>query len=235
MKGGKVWGRKKEKDDMRWKRNGSLLALQWKNHKIVTMLCSTDVANEHVTVNCKIKTSNKWKTVEVKQPMAIHKYNAFMNRVDKSHQILNTNVLSKCVRWWKTLFFHMIDIALVNGYILFQSHRKNNPDNELLKRPQRYCLQNFREKVLRSLAKLEEYGIPKLDWRKPPSIEPSVYETVHIPTFSIEKRNCKVCYKDLKRELKVKSYCSAPQCSVYIYCINDKNCFAIWHSKDYHC
>ena len=99
MKGGKVWGRKKEKDDMRWKRNGSLLALQWKNHKIVTMLCSTDVANEHVTVNCKIRTSNKWKTVEGKQPMAIHKYNAFMNRVHKSHQILNTNVLSKCVRW----------------------------------------------------------------------------------------------------------------------------------------
>ena len=27
MKGGKVWGRKKEKSDMRWERNGSLLAL----------------------------------------------------------------------------------------------------------------------------------------------------------------------------------------------------------------
>ena len=199
MKGGNVWGRKKEKDDMRWKRNGSLLALQWKDHKIVTMLCSIDVANEHVPVNHKIKTSNKWETVEGKQPMAIHKYNAFMNGVDKSHQILNTNnFLCKCVQWWKTLFFHMIDITLVNGYILFQSHRKNNPDNELLKRPQRYCLQNFREKVLRSLAELEEYGIPKLDRQKPPSIEPSVYETVHIPTFSIEKRICKVCYKDAK-------------------------------------
>ena len=27
MKRGKVWGRKKEKSDMRWERNGSLLAL----------------------------------------------------------------------------------------------------------------------------------------------------------------------------------------------------------------
>ena len=27
MKGGKVWGRKKENSDMRWERNGSLLAL----------------------------------------------------------------------------------------------------------------------------------------------------------------------------------------------------------------
>ena len=112
-------------------------------------------------MNRKIKISDKWETVEVKQPMAIHKYNAFMNGVDKSDQILNTNnVLRKCVRWWKTLFFHMIDIALVNGYILFQSHRRNNPDNELLKRPQRYCLQNFRE-VVQSLAELEEYGVLK--------------------------------------------------------------------------
>ena len=91
----------------------------------------------------------------------------------------------------------MIDIALVSGYISFQSRRKNNPDNELLKRPQRYCLKNFRE-VVQSLAELEEYGVLKLDQQKPPSIEPSVYETVHIPTFSTEKRNCKVCYKDTK-------------------------------------
>ena len=144
----------------------------------------------------KIKISIKWETVEVKQPLAIHKYNAFMNGVDKSDQTLNTNnVLHKCVRWWKTLFFHMTDIALVSGYILFQSRRKNNPDNELLKRPQRYCLQNFRE-VVQSLAELED-GVLKLDKKKPPSTEPSVYETVHIPTFSIEKRNCKVCYKDI--------------------------------------
>ena len=150
-------------------------------------------------MNCKIKISDKWETVEVKQPMAIHKYNAFMNGVDKSDQILNTNnVLRKCVRWWKTLFFHMIDIALVNGYILFQRHRKNNPDNELLKRPQRYCLKNFRE-VVQSLAELEEYGVLKLDQQKQPSSEPSVYETVHIPTFSTEKRNCSLLQRHKMR------------------------------------
>ena len=126
---------------------------------------------------------------------------------------------------------HDVRLAPLDTNLVFQS----NPDNELLKRPQRYCLQNFREEVVRSLAELEEYGIPKLDQQKPPSIEPSVYETVHIPTFSIEKRICKVCYKDAKRELKVKSYCSTPQCSVYLHCTSDKNCFAIWHSKDCHC
>ena len=131
MKRGNVWRRKKRKGDMRWEQNGSLLALQWQDNKIVTMLSSVDVANEYVTVNRKIKISENWETVELKESMAIHKYNAFINGVDKSDQILNTNnVLCKCVRWWKTLFFHMIDIALVNGYIVFQSYRKYNPDNE---------------------------------------------------------------------------------------------------------
>ena len=59
MKGGKLWGRKKEKGDMRWERNGSLLDLQWKDNKIVTMLSSIDVANEYVTVNREIKISDK--------------------------------------------------------------------------------------------------------------------------------------------------------------------------------
>ena len=101
---------------MRWERSGVLLALQWNDNKIVSMLSSVDVVNEYVTVNRKIKISYKWETVEVKQPMAIHKYNAFMNGVDKSDQILNTdNVLRKCVRWWKTLFFHMIDFFFLIG------------------------------------------------------------------------------------------------------------------------
>ena len=68
------------------------------DNKIVTILSSIDVANEYVTVNLKINISNKWETVEVKQPMTIHKCNAFMNGFDKSDQILNTNnVLRKCL------------------------------------------------------------------------------------------------------------------------------------------
>lgn len=30
------------------------------------------------------------------------------------------DVLQKCVRWLKTLFFHCIDIACINTYVLFQ-------------------------------------------------------------------------------------------------------------------
>ena len=86
------------------------------------MLSSIDVANEYVTVNGKIKISDKWETVEVKQPMAIHKYNAFMTGVDKSDQTLNTNnVLQMCMmvedfvfpydRYWPSQWLYFISIS----------------------------------------------------------------------------------------------------------------------------
>ena len=46
------------------------------------------------------------------QPQAFATYNKYMNAADRSDQILATNnVLRKCKRWWKTLFFHLIDTA----------------------------------------------------------------------------------------------------------------------------
>jgi len=156
-----------------------------------------------------------------------------MNAVDRSDQILSKNcALRKCMRWWKTLFFHMIDIAIVNSYILFQLHRAEHPDNEALKRPHKFAIAEYREELVRDLAGFNEYGPPPVS--KPPTREPGEFVTVHIPKFADTKRNCKVCYTVAKEEMKVRSCCSAPQCNnVYLHCTRDKNCFEIWHSKDY--
>ena len=60
------------------------------------------------------------------------------------------------------------------------------------------------------------------------------FTSEHIPQFSDSKRNCKVCYRKDKKELKVYSYCSAPQCHVVLHCAKNKNCFAEWDSAEYH-
>jgi len=126
----------------------------------------------------------------------------------------------------------MIDIAIVNSYILFQLHHAENPENEMLKRPKKYSIAEFLEELVRQLVGLEEFGNPPVS--APPKKEPGTYETAHLPEFSKKKRNCKVCYATTKKELKVLSFCNAPQCQVWLHCTADKNCFATWHSKDYH-
>jgi len=234
MKGGKTWARKKERGSIRWARDGVCLAQQWKDNRPVTILSSIENANDFVFVKRKIKVNGRWQSRDdIKQPISIKNYNNYMNGVDRSNQLIAKNKsLQKCMRWWKVLFFHMIDIAVVNGYILFQLHRMQHPDNEDLKRNKKYSIAEFREELVRQLADLEEFEQPPV--HKPPKKKSQdEYETIHLPLFTEVKRNCKVCYTLTKKELKVLSKCSAPQCNVYLHCTADKNCFAVWHSKDY--
>ena len=232
MKKGKEWARRKDRGTMRWVRDAECLALQWKDNRPVTMLTTIHKADEFVVIERKQKIANRWQNVQVRQPKAIEQYNAYMNGVDRSDQIIGTNTaLRKCMRWWKTLFFHMIDIAVVNGFILFQLHRANNPDQEELKRPRQYSTREFREELVRQQAGLEEYGLPPV--YNPSAKQPGDFEAVHMPKFGEIRRNCKVCYDEMKKELKVGSYCSAPQCQVYLHCTQKLNCFEVWHSKNY--
>ena len=93
---------KVKKGDMRWEWYGNLLAVQWKDNKIVNMLSSIDIATESAGVNRKVKVDGVWTIAEVKQPMVISRCHKFMNAVDKSDQILSTNVLRKCLGYYFT-------------------------------------------------------------------------------------------------------------------------------------
>ncbi|XP_015754181.1 PREDICTED: piggyBac transposable element-derived protein 4-like [Acropora digitifera] len=149
LKDSEVWAKGKARGSIRWGRDPPCLALQWLDNKVVSMLTTIDNANvkKQVTRNMK-NPGGGWTNNNVPQPGVIANYNKYMNAVDRSDQILATNnIHRKCVRWWKTLFFHLIDIAVVNSYILFQEHRTNSPDEPALKRPASYSLTNFREEA----------------------------------------------------------------------------------------
>ena len=72
------------------------------------------------------------------------KYNASMRGVDRSDQLINKyKSLRKTNEWWKTVFFHLIDICRVNSYILFMEFRKQHPDIEELQCPKAYNQLDF--------------------------------------------------------------------------------------------
>ena len=95
-----------------------------------------------------MKQDGNFQNVMVPQPLAIH-YNQYMNGVDRSDQMLACpNVSQKCYTWWKILFFHLIDTEIVNGFLLFQQYRSQNPDVEALQCSNRYNISNFREALV---------------------------------------------------------------------------------------
>ena len=237
MTNGSQWSKASnvERGSMRWERDSPLLALQWLDNKVVSLLTTIENANDNVEVNRKTKTAGVWSTKKVKQPQAIATYNKYMNAVDRSDQILATNnVLRKCMRWWKTLFFHLIDIAVVNSFLLFREHQAQFPDVEELQRASDYSLAHFREEIVRQICGFPEYGDPPVPSVAKP-VDPHQFESVHMPVFTDERKNCVVCYKEGRGQLRVQSICSAPQCEgKHMHVTKEKNCFKEFHSREYH-
>ena len=119
-----------------------------------------------------------------------------MNGVDGSDQILSTfSVHRKAMKWWKAVFYHLVDMAVVNSYILFLEHRAQNPHEEALRRPAGYTQAEFREEIIRDICEFPEYGDPPLcdNTRRDPDRE--LYDSTHMPIFTDERKNCVVCYK----------------------------------------
>ena len=173
-----------------------------------------------------------YQEVDVVQPLAIHRYNQYMNAVDRSDQMLACHsVYRKCYRWWKTLFFHLIDIAIANSPLLFQEHRAKHPDTPALHRQPTYSMVDFREELVRQMCSLAEYDRPPV-YVAVQAVPPNdQFCTVHIPMTAEgdTRRRCVVC-SAAGRQSKVNTYCSAPQCNKFMYVSAGYSCFQEWHS-----
>ena len=58
-------------------------------------------------------------------PEVVEKYRKFMKGVDLSNQYISyiENDMKR-YKWWKRVFFHMIDVAILNSFILYKKHMK---------------------------------------------------------------------------------------------------------------
>ena len=119
--------KKTERGTLQFCRDGVISFFTWKDNKTVTVGSTLHDNRDPGFVKRRYKDSDGvFRKVNVKQPQAIKDYNNFMSGVDRSDQLkAKCNVLRKCNKFWKTLFFHMIDIAVVNSFILFQKFGKD--------------------------------------------------------------------------------------------------------------
>ena len=115
------------------------------------------------------------------------------------------------------VFFHFINIARVNSYILFNECRQKYLDNPDLKRPANYNQLYFTMELTRQLAGIEDdEGIPVRLRKKTIGAHPMRV------MVSENRSRCKLCYAKFQKDIKSRHYCVT--CKQF-YCLQpDRNC-----------
>ncbi|CAL9708675.1 unnamed protein product [Knipowitschia caucasica] len=112
--------KKDERGTIRWIREGPLVFVKWMDSREVSICSTIHPAYEGATARRRFKGNDgKWVTRDVPCPQPIVEYNKHMGGVDLSDQLIQYYTIRHSTkRWYRTLFFHFMDIVATNAYIL---------------------------------------------------------------------------------------------------------------------
>ena len=135
-------GRRLKRGECVSKSANGIMALIWKDKKDVKML-STKHNLKMLDTGKKSRQGNA-----IIKPACVVAYNHGMGGVDRSDQLSATcRSVRKHTKWYKKLFFYMVDIAVVNAFLIFKKLRKNK---------QRITLPQFKVDLARQLLEVAE-------------------------------------------------------------------------------
>ena len=211
---------------------GGLLALRWKDKKLVAMLTSIHGATETWTGKLDRRDGTP-----VYKLTCIVQYTKWMGGVDVADQLMSYyHFLRRTIKWWRKLWVHMLNMIIMNAFLL---NRKFGEDKKLSHFEFRTIL--ARELLVeangRELSPLptNRLGIPvdRLHGRHfPEKIRKMANNRRVIPKV------CVVCRKTPKDELQglgmARQKFTSFQCNICKKAMCVADCFRIYHSvKDY--
>lgn len=182
-------------------------------------------------------TSSRWdrktkQKIEIDCPFIIKEYNRHMGGVDLMDGLLGRyHIRMKTRKWTNRIFFHLLDVAMVNAYILY--HRSNKEVT--------IELPNFRSEVAETLC------IISTDSKKPrgrpvssPIPPPSKSKKSYFPTSEVrydnvghwcifQDRNGKKTCKQPGCKSETQAYCT--KCKINLCNSTSKSCFMTFHQR----
>lgn len=184
--------------DIRVRFGHGMTALRWKDKRDVYMLSSMH------------HPSKQTASEEIKKPKIVADYNINMGYVDLSDRMANSYSFERrTMKWTKKLFFHLLDIAVLNSFLLFKGEESHR---------------DFRLSLIRTLIKIHE--IPKVPTTpKSPGNSVRFDGSGHWPLNGKNRRRCVVCHKN---GVQRRSTVICKKCNVAL-CI-DKDCFGKYHT-----
>ena len=194
-----------------------LLALKWQDKREVHMLSTTH--SKTYTNSGKVD----WKTgQEIRKPACIIDYNTNKGAVDQVNmQIAFSECLRKSMKWYKKVFFHLLDIAVYNAFVI--SKMCGNISLHL---------SDCRLEIIREILRKHGSQRPSIVGRPSTRDYPLRFTARHfislIPQIYQSKqpqRRCVVCaFHNIRHDTSYYCHvCDAPLCVV--------DCFEDYHTK----
>ena len=192
---------------------GNMVSTAWHDKRTVFLLST----NADPTVQSEVTRKKKNGDVgNVPCPITLKNYTQHMNGVDRADQLRSTYAINrKALRWWKYLFWFLVDISICNGYVLMKASPNHQLRTKNGRTRQRTQLE-FRMKLAHQL-----FGDYMGKRKRQRIVERPTAGLMHWPT-EMKKRRCKQCQKNQIR-CEPKSGCE--QCEVNL-CLT---CFKPYH------
>ena len=93
-------------------RAGKVMAMQWQDKRTVTILSTTG--------SCNLVQVKMCRGVIKEKPEVVELYNQNMLGVDKMDQLATYySFLRKSVKWWRKVMFWLLEVSVVNSYIVY--------------------------------------------------------------------------------------------------------------------
>ncbi len=214
--------RKAEKGDLQWIRNSKFLFVKRMDTREVTMCSSVHEAFSGQTVMRTVKEAGVWQTKSIPVPDAVVDYNRNMGGVDTSDALIGYySVHYKTMKWYKTFFYHFVDVAVVNSFLLHKELFKLRNDPTQTKP---HTQKTFREQLAAEMLEFAEGSAPT---PRPPSTDTTCMPMFYASEESRIRKHCMRCHVAGIPRVKTAIYCRG--CQVPLCLTSKKNCFQQWH------
>ena len=167
-------------------------------------------------------------TEPLSKPKLIDDYNTYMSGVDRCDQLLVYYALNrKTTKWWKRLFFRLLDMSIINAMIL---NTNIFPD----KSKERQCHKKFRMELAHQLVQplLDSYADPLIGRSsgRTPVTSDIRLKRKHFAVSQQPKRSCVGCAYQKNangkyKKTKTVNYCE--KCEKYIC----RNCSETYYTR----
>lgn len=141
--GMKAKGKKMKPGDIHSCRNGQTVVVSWKDKRQVHMLSTRHKgSSSHMTL-----VNSKWPNKPpIRKPDVVIDYIKHMGGVDRSdHFVSSYQFMRRTRKWYRKMFFWLLEVAIINSFLLFQEVQTAAGNRNPLTRAQ------FRKKLVTSL------------------------------------------------------------------------------------